>query len=835
MKEIPIFFPNNIMDPPPRYVVDYRASCLAMTSQNSMSAVDSSHDDVHVVDEALTEAASVSEVQLQGKNFLVTTSALVDQPEVISVALFPTGGNNQLGAPKTVELNTGDLVVVSARAVSIDPTSFKAAPLSPPLFRLVLVGSQGIIVSLALDENLVLDMANPLKVLFPEEYVPVALQSHITSALLRPTMVEFLSSKRHHIVIALSPSLMIVDWMTSGKCEVWTESQCREDMKARQRILDFSNFAFGRIDNGVVDMAPTAAVCVSSNKPKGSEGTDVVFTIHSDASIRKWLVDTDKSLRPFHVCTKIAKELPSPSTWNDARNSVAMSARLYGQTFALGLYIKTNSILEGESACNIWAFNGQITSSFDESLELWIPNDVQNVVSMAFNPTDPRCSLCAVFEYCKGTNSQNKSGIHVVMYPHDHIVIVGSQPEFMTTDSLDQIAAVERDRINALSYGETVLADFDEEESSPSVDEALNAVDALHLKFLFRPMFPRGNGTVLPPSDSCIRRALSKLVSNYRREQGMSIELETIKTLYEWRKRDKYRERISSFTNKYGRNATNSSQPMLESVYESYVRISREEVPKEEIGEEIVIEGQTENGLLTEIETHQNRWRQLLRQIWEEEHNLRLPLHVAWLNRYGLPVMLRGGVSSILAPPSQRRMANPLYLELDDACSRILSCIEADPSKSRYLYNIEGRVATYVSRFLLKPYPQSSIEDDLTCLGRWAAYKQGDLQNLRNALVAATNAGEILDWVGSNQQELLFSSDLDLNVFGPTDAGEFPNNQLRQAACTSIVRTVDAIRRAQLGKCLLLSALGTEGFVDKVALRRYMSFWKSAIGSSTAP
>jgi hypothetical protein len=187
---------------------------------------------------------------------------------------------------------------------------------------------------------------------------------------------------------------------------------------------------------------------------------------------------------------------------------------------------------------------------------------------MSFLSSERRCTLSVVFEAVKvndgGSNKESvSSGIKTINYPPSLLSIVSSEPDVIETMSFDKIATTERDRIRSLPYGSIVLMEVDEDDeemeedeeyttadiaNTPvvTVDQALHKLDSLYMKYLFRPIFPRGNGTVLPPSETCIRRALSKLVHGAINEHGMSVELETIKTLYEWRNRDKRKARIGS-------------------------------------------------------------------------------------------------------------------------------------------------------------------------------------------------------------------------------------------------------------------------------------------------
>ena len=257
------------------------------------------------------------------------------------------------------------------------------------------------------------------------------------------------------------------------------------------------------------------------------------------------------SMSPIEVSTLDTSKLSLPSTWSDGIKTVSLCARVYEQTFALAVYIKTNTLIsynEGVSDCNIWVFDGlDKANSTNNCLRMKIPRDAVSLVGMSFSPSERRCTLSAVFEVVEdndsgGNRESSATEIKMISYPPSLLSIVSTEPDVVDTNTLDRIATTERNRIRALNYGSIVLTEIDEEANDDgngdakeplSVDQALDKLDSMYMKHLFRPIFPRGNGTVLPPSASCIRRALSKLVHGAIKEHGMSAELETIKTLYE--------------------------------------------------------------------------------------------------------------------------------------------------------------------------------------------------------------------------------------------------------------------------------------------------------------
>jgi hypothetical protein len=854
MEEIPLVYPNNA-ETPRRYDVDIHKARLSRTEEETPSLKSSSYGGDPIarpLDEALPGAASVSCIKLRGQDLLVTTSALVESPNVISVALCWRKHQDALDSPIMVELDTKDLQVVTIRAFAVEDNT-NSPDSSTNKFHLVLVGCQGTIVSMIFDENLFPDTERPLNVLYTKDYIPETLLSQVVTSTLQTNMIAFLSSKKHQIIMALAPLVLTIDWM-EGKSAPWSETQCLEDMKDRAPLLFLTKFLLGKLEGGVLDMPPTAAVCVSSNTidTKGSM-VDLVFTLHSDASIRRWIIDPEESLMPLETTTLETERLSNPSSWSDARNSVSMCARVFGEIYALGVYIKTDTLREGVSECNIWAFDGQIRNDTAKScIALHVPNDAVSLVNMSFLP-QRQCSLSAVFEGIYGGSGQrdSTSGILNVIYPHSFFAIVGSEPNIVQAVTFDQIAMKERDRIRALSYGSIVLTEIDEEYENSSladnsalppsakVDEALHKLDSMYMKYLFRPMFPRGNGTVLPPSNFCIRRALSKLIHDGVKEHGMSVELETIKNLYEWRNRDKRKSAVAHTPrkNSQGNQLSFFVESGEQSVYESFVAVDDDDdVAVMDIGEGIHELELLEEEIAAEVEAHENRWCRLLFQIWEEEQVLRTPLIVSWPENLPGQLVVRGGLTTILASADREniRLNEEWAVALEEGSIKLLECIEADPNKSTALYDIEERVAALVSSGRLAISPQSSITEDLTSLSRWAQLKGSSIyyEQLKG-MIGTISVSEVVTWVEAMPK--------DIGVFGgrrseTKPAGHYSqqiaNSQLRHAACSCSVRAADMVRRSRLGKCILLLELAAGSHATVAAFRLYLEsiaiLWTSA-------
>lgn len=890
MEEIPLVYPNNHAETTRRYVVNTNTKRLQVSSH--VSSTSSTRNDGDL-DEAMQGAASVSTVKLQGQEeLLVTTSALIEEPTIISVALsWKKHEEDALESPTMIELDTRDLRVVSVRAFAAVTTKDDNSPSSSIVsdnnnnnkMILVLVGCQGTIVQISLDGNLIADTEAPLKILTREDYIPAPLLEQVGLSDLQGNMISFFPTKNHLIVLALAPLIVTVDWKDTGRSAVWSETQCLEDMATRASpfggmISNLPSLLWNKMDADVVDMAPTAALCVSTNKVNFNNGDDdgdataiLVFTLHSDASIRKWRIDPESSLYPLEVDTLQGNKLSLPSSWSDGRKSVGLCARVYDQTFALAVHIKTNTLSsynEGVSDCNIWVFEGlyQAQSTQNDCRIMKVPRDAVSLVGMSFLSSERRCTLSVVFEAVKvngpGSNKESvSSGIKIISYPPSLLSIVSSEPDVIETTSFDNIATTERDRIRSLPYGSIVLMEIDEDDggmeeeeeyttadiaNTPvvTVDQALHKLDSLYMKYLFRPIFPRGNGTVLPPSETCIRQALSKLVHGAIKEHGMSVELETIKTLYEWRNRDKRKARIGS-PSKLSRSII-QKPALIEngvglSVYDSFVE------PDEDVERtEMVIQDeydefeQFEDELITEIESHENRWQRLLYQIWEEEQILRSPLCVSWLESLPVQILVRGNLTTALASDGRATTNDETSwkADLQEASRNIIDVIEADQDKSRTLYEIEEQLTYIVSQAQLAISPQTSITEDLTSLGRWARLQgnssgDGKLRKLINQIPMK----DLVSWIEDKPSDLgIFTTEPgNTQIDGDTTMGsgqQVAKSQLRHASCSCAIRATYSIRRSRLSKYLLLLELAAGSRATFAAFRAYVQtiaiLWTSA-------
>ncbi len=848
MEEIPLVYPDHA-DTPLRYVVNIDAKRLERSdfdgSEQELSPNNAGASYLRSLDEALLGAASASSVVLGRHELLVTTSALVEDPQIISVALSRKKGSEEiLDSPTIIELDTKDLSVVSVRAFASDSAGIS----------LVLVGCRGTIVSFNLDGNL--QANSPLKVTCREDYIPTSLLEQVSPSDVQGNMISFLPCRNNWIVLALAPLIITIDWKETGNSSIWSETQCIEEMKARDTFTgmftSIPSLILGKVDADVVDMAPTAALCVSASN------TGVfVFTLHSDASIRKWMMEPEKSMAPTEVHTLKSEQISVPSTWSDGIRSVSLCARVFDLNFALAVYIKTNTLSsynDGVSDCNIWVFEGATNDDgHRECHAMKVPREALSLVGMSFSPSQTRCSLSVLFEAVVAGNDASNIGIKMFTYPPSIMSIVSNEPELVETKNLDRIATTEVSRIESLEYGPMVIeeafedGDLDSDESF-AIDQLLNKLDSLYLKQLFRPIYPRGNGTVLPPSEICIRRALSKFVLGGIKEHGMSIELETIKTLHEWRNRDK---RKSSSPTKRGRMSPERQTRALAlmetddanlSVYDAFVE------PEEDLeGGDFMadddcdeIEEVDEENIKIEVDTHENRWKRLLTQIWEEEQVSRSPQCITWLESLPCQILVRGSITTALTSnaTAKRNPDESWKSTLEEESRNILKIIEEDPQKLKVLHQIEDQLAILLSTAYLAISPQMSLTESLSIIGKWSRSqgKKSNDEKLRK-LISQIPTLDLVAWIEERPTDLgIFENDHGQSYL--KQDSKWSDQQvakvlLRHASCSLAIRAIDLVRRSRLSKCLLFLSLSVgKRAVSNAAFRSYLQsiaiLWTSA-------
>lgn len=872
MAEIPLVYPNHVYQPR-RYVVDgltgsvTREAAVSPVSRGESSfSVGDDHGSSPIFEEALPGSASVSELDLRGKSFLLTTSAKMEDPEILSVSLSSTTTTAYLRSPSMLELDY--------RQLEMQPlVSVVAFAQGSSWIRLTLVDCEGTFLSILLTDQLVPvssgDQPSVIQVLKTTDYIKeLAILQEVTGSELQSTMVAFANPTT--AIMALSPFLITVD-LENARSYVWSETQCLEDMKARSSSLgslltNVSDLILGKLNEGVMDMSPTAALCLSTT-PNPLLDDSYCITLHSDSSIRKWKLDMSASPIPLEVVSLDASKLPLPSTWSDARNSVSLCARMYDQTYAVGVHIRTQGYFDAEdmeddsqaddenqssatSDCHLWVFHGnprEVEGSRHACMSLSVPKQALSLVGMSFSPTASRCSFSVIFE-CSNLDLNNSGTIHVT-YPPSIMSIVSPEPKVMGHGSLDKVANHERSRIRSMLLGPSLLGSMEDS----TVEEILHEMDSWYLKYLFRPMFPRGTGTVLPPTAGCIRRAMAKLVpgSSKGKKIGMSIELELIRTMYELRQRDLRKLSVartpSRKSNRPSPRAQESPVVIADattpySLYDSFVQDAGNDEEEMEIDENAEDNWEKlEQERSAEVEAHEKRWRRLLLQVWEEEQVNRMPLLVKWLSSQPLQVIVRSGLTTVMedSPPTHEAISSSWGTTLDGFALKLLNLIEQDKECCSRLYAVEQRVSTIIAKAQLALEPLGKdFADDLTALARWAWSKGDESDGISDEeherledTMSGLSSSELVNWIQATPTNSMGSlPGLEIIATGGAHSAsgttwsqrQVANYQLRHSACTLALRCIDSVRRLQLGRSLLLLDMVEGSHARDAALRAYL-------------
>jgi hypothetical protein len=880
-----------------------------MDSPRSPSASSPSPVSRLPLDEVLPGSASVSPLRLSGKDLILTTSALPETPEILCVAL--SWSSDVLESPSMIQVDLRELQDQQNHPPAKGPTMLQQivkiqafSEEQTGVIRLICIDSFGtfLMVLLALVNCKLAPLEQrTVEILSLTDYLRDApsVQEDVSGSELQSTMIGFLSSSV--VCLALAPFIVTVD-LDSKSAVIWNETQCLEDMKSRLSsfgsiFYQASDMLRGR-ESVVSRTPPTAALCISTTANPLLDPT-FVFTLHSDTSVRKWKIDPQSSLKPLEVETvdssasstlkalSLSKLLPAPSTWHDGRNSVSLCARLYEHVYALTIHIKTNGAgfdedygssvdqvdINPASDCRLWVVTGpQSRSAYGDVAttcnSLQVPREALSLVGMSFHPNVQRCTLGVLLQ---AMDDDRTTSIHVTYPPSNVGSILSTVPVFESADgSLDQTAFLEQSRIRALLFGKQILQESLE---NSTLEEDLHALDSMYMKYLFRPIYPRGIGVTLPPSVDCVRRALAKLAppGSTRSEPGMSIELETLRAMYEWRSKEN-RQMFAMTPVRLDRRTADPVAPDTDmamtdaivtspfSVYETFVHGDDNDdvMGIDDVGHAMEDSEESDQERASQVEAHENRWRRFLLQVWEEERTLRLPLCAFWMDTIEAQVVVRSGLTTVVigkggtsSRVGAHRQVYPWNV-LDKEAMALLERIENDKEKSSQLYLIEQTVGTMISKALLSVSPLDECDQfvhDLADLGRWAwAEEEVDspLQGITESrhlkledAVSNISVEELVQWsqstplndaAGLSGLNLFVADNRGKSLGGQTteidriswSQNQVANCQLRHAACSLSVRCIDSMRRLHLSRCLLLLDLVEGSHASGAALRSYL-------------
>ena len=681
----------------------------------------------------------------------------------------------------------------------------------------------GIILSIQLDSSLIPEALQVLSV----PHLIEAQQGYFSGAELDSAMVTFLSSAV--LVMGLAPNLLAVN-VDSGNLEIWSQQQTLAEMNSQSIFSKASDLLLGRTDDddNIMDMPPASAICQA--------GGEYVFSLHSDASIRRWRLV--RELRPTQVLSLKVDALASPEMWSDSSGAVTLAAQLYQSVYALAISIQTVGTDENKSPCQLTVVDGSQDEQEEGDLvrsvlNLDVPKAAKSLVGLDL--ASERCSLTALFQ----SNETDLDSTLFVTYPPSVVSIVSNEPIVTPhANTLDGVASSERARITELSFPVT---------SGTSLEEDLHLVDAAFLKYLFRPAFPRG-GTGVVTRASCVRSAIRKLVPGHysTTAEEMSIELETLRAMHEWRRIDSRRVAASPVRPRATNSTAVVATPGGTTVYDAYARHDQDGTPDMNMdesdmeGEEDLLNQERE----AQVESHEQRWRELLLAVWNEEKRLLEPLCVSNLQSMGPTnfVLVRAGVTSILKGVEFVNDVANKWEDLDRAAMTLLERIENSHDGLSKLNSIQNQIFEEIAKasLVLSPGSIGVSEQQLANINK--ELDESDDYNLNveeiTAILCESSQDDTLDWLQS--VDSLFSLGLPGASMLPgsaevldDDADKSWSNriadvQTRLAASSLFVQCSDSVRRLSLARFLLLSNLNGEAFssedspIRQAAFRAYL-------------
>ena len=316
-----------------------------------------------------------------------------------------------------------------------------------------------------------------------------------SGAELHSTMVDFSSSTA--AIVALSPLILTVS-LDGPSAFVWSENHVQELMSASiSSILGrASSMLLGRVEK--FDMAPVTALT--------STGC-WLFSLHADAKVRQWKLDSYGHPTEVYL---VAFQLPDRWATTLAPSSFCISAQTYRNSIAAVVHIQT---------CNNGSTLHLIQSNHDGSHQnvtaLRVPEEVSSIVGLSLQPgVSPKLFAMAA-EKDQGTTQ---------IPPFAHLVYPSSRGGLDPTPrvspvgcTLDGVAEKELRLLSAIS------------------DTDLNRIDALFLRHVFRPTYPRGTGGTIGPSRTSVESAISQHLNSYTFGSS-NLEVETLKAMQQDRK-----------------------------------------------------------------------------------------------------------------------------------------------------------------------------------------------------------------------------------------------------------------------------------------------------------
>ena len=622
-----------------------------------------------------------------------------------------------------------------------------------------------------------------------------------SGAELESSMISFVNPTL--TVVAMSPYALSVDWITRS-LSVWSQVAIIST-GITDVFFKATDMLLGRTDDSV-HMPPIAAL-TSVQRP---DHTCWFFTLHSDATLRRWKLDLAASNLPVEVMT-LTIDLPDPSNWiNQTHNSIILRSRMYGGSYAVAIHIQST-----EHGSTLTVVHGRTDSrSLSSKVQLMIPDGVTSLVDMDLSATN-RCQLMALFL------SQDHDPV-LVTYPPSYTSILSSKPILTPQEyTLDGWAMKEYDRIDSLA----IVIDDDDDDDDISVEQALQTVDTHFMKYIFRPLYPRGNGSVAGPLSTTLHKTLSKFVHGFKRDESRSTELECLRAMHEWKRQEDKRPAENS-------TALTLVRQKHKSVYEAS---SPQDIQLRAGNEDVMQVDGNEEDFKTQVDAHIQRWRKCLQILWHEENVGRNPLMLLCLPS-GHAVLVRSQTISLVIESETSLASTSSTNYLDKVSLAILERIEHTKDKASILATIEQKLLSVIA-CVDHSADTSELLFLIGGLGNWAMSTNMavrhesqnaavDMISIQNALKEMTPQ-EISNWINrtpveSNLPGLSILATRESNDSAKKFSHQMTDENMRQSACAIYIQSMDSVRRLNLGRCLILTGVQVWVAASRIAFRSYL-------------
>ena len=767
LSEIPFLFPEDTK----------RSRFLVKDDKSVQRTTNVSREHALPVNESLIGSASVS---LLDNSTQLVTYVIMEEPSVLIVTMV-----GKATVSIEIDLSTQDLET---------PVKIQAFA-DGSRIRLMLADARANLMRIDLDAS---DLS-PLDIdILSVSALMEEANLDYSGAELESSMISFLNPTV--ALVAISPYALSVDWISQSLLS-WSHVPVLS-AGITDVFFKATDILLGKADEPKA-LPPIAAL----TSIQVTDHVFLVFTLHSDASMRRWKLDLVSSNLPTESVI-LTVDLPDPSTWiNQTQNSIAMCSRMYQSAFVIAIHIQ--SAEEGSTLTVVHAAAG--ATKISSQIQLTIPDGVTSLVDMDLSATN-RCQLLVFFKL-------QDQGPILVTYPPSYTSIISSKPILTPQEyTLDGWAIQEYDRIDNLALAI---------EEDVSIEQALHSVDTHYLKALFRPIYPRGNGAITGPSARTVYKTLSKLVHGYTHDESRTTELECLRALHEWKRSEGMRSSSRSSA------ASLSARISDLSVYEAYSpQANRVLALTEDIAN---AESENEESFKTQVDEHMGRWRKFLQTVWHEENMGRIPLLLSCLPS-GRAILVRSTSISLIvdsgAPPESSSKADLL----DQVALAILERIEHTKEKAFMLSAIEQKLVEFIAS-ADDASDTVSILLQLGGLGCWAMNTNMAVRHKsQNAAIDSVSiqstlkkmsSTEVYDWLNRSPLE---SSLPGLAVVAAGKSSTLANvfrkqlveAQLRHSSCALYIQSMDSVRRLQVGRCLLLTGIQAPATASRTSFRSYL-------------